>query len=149
VTRYRGAESPAGDPGNRQDWRYWVEGVDWSDWRSWLKRLATIDWATTDWATTDWAAGPWPVTPWERKPQEQEVIPLTMRAFGEDEPGEQMAAQLRTAWPAFRRWWHEGANTRPDTDEARARLEQHMPGWPCPSRSGGGRRSARVSVSRW
>jgi predicted choloylglycine hydrolase len=104
------------------DWQRWAAGVDWSDWRSWLQRLAT-----TDWTTTDWSAGPWPGSPWERKPQEQEAIPLTMRAFEEDEPGERMAGQLKTAWPAFRRWWHEGANARPDTDEARARLEQHMP----------------------
>jgi predicted choloylglycine hydrolase len=117
VTGYNDPGHPAGTPANWNDWQRWVEGVDWSDWRSWLQRLATMD----------WAAGPWPGTPWERKPQEQEVIPLTVQAFGEDEPGERMAAQLRTAWPAFRRWWREGANTRPDTDEARARLEQHMP----------------------
>jgi len=110
-----------------QDWRHWVEGVDWSDWRSWLQRLAAADWTATDWTATDWAAGPWPGTAWERTPQAHEVIPLTVQAFGEDEPGERMAGQLRTAWPAFRRWWQEGANARPDTDEAKARLEQHMP----------------------
>jgi predicted choloylglycine hydrolase len=109
-------------PANWDDWQRWVEGVDWSDWRSWLQRLAT-----TDWPTTDWAAGPWPPSPWERTPQEYEAIPLTVRAFKEDEPGERMAAQLSAAWPAFRRWWHEGANARPDADEARLRLEQHMP----------------------
>jgi predicted choloylglycine hydrolase len=127
VTRYRGAESPPGAPGNWQDWRHWVEGVDWSDWRSWLQRLAAADWAAADWAAADWAAGPWPGTPWEREPQEHEVIPLTLHAFAEDEPGERMAGRLGAAWPAFRRWWHEGANARPGTDEARARLEQHMP----------------------
>jgi predicted choloylglycine hydrolase len=115
------------EPANWNDWQRWVEGTDWSDWRSWLQRLATIDWATIDWAATDWAKGPWPGTPWERAPQEHEVIPLTVRAFKEDEPGEEMAAQLSAAWPAFRRWWHEGANARPDADEARARLEQYMP----------------------
>ncbi len=56
-----------------------------------------------------------------------EVIPLTVRAFAEDEPGDRMAAQLAAVWPAFRRWWQQGANNRPDTDQARARLEQHMP----------------------
>jgi predicted choloylglycine hydrolase len=110
------------------DWQRWVEGVDWSDWRSWLQRLAATDWTATDWTATDWSAGPWPGSPWERKPQEQQgAIPLTVRAFEEDDPGEQMAGQLETVWPAFRRWWHEGANARPDIDEARARLEQHMP----------------------
>ena len=30
-------------------------------------------------------------------------------------------------WPAFRQWWRHGANTRPTPDQARARLEEHMP----------------------
>jgi predicted choloylglycine hydrolase len=117
MTEYRDAEGPPETPASWQDWQQWVEGVDWSDWRSWLQRLATID----------WAAGPWPGIPWEGKPQQDAVIPLTVRAFGEDEPGERMAGQLAAVWPAFRRWWQEGANARPDTEEARARLEQHMP----------------------
>jgi predicted choloylglycine hydrolase len=50
-----------------------------------------------------------------------------LQAFSEDEPGQHMAGQLRAVWPAFRRWWHEGANARPGADEARMRLEQHMP----------------------
>jgi predicted choloylglycine hydrolase len=117
MTEYRDAEGPPQTPTSWQDWQQWVEGVDWSDWRSWLQRLATID----------WAAGPWPGIPWESKPQQDAVIPLTVRAFGEDEPGDRMAGQLAAVWPAFRRWWQEGANARPDADEARARLEQHMP----------------------
>jgi predicted choloylglycine hydrolase len=117
MTEYRDAEGPPQTPASWQDWQQWVEGVEWSDWRSWLQRLATID----------WAAGPWPGIPWESKPQQDAVIPLTVRAFGEDEPGERMAGQLAAVWPAFRRWWQEGANARPDADEARARLEQHMP----------------------
>ncbi len=127
MTGQRGSEHPPGMPANWQDWQHWVEGVDWSDWRSWLQRLAAADWASTDWTATDWTAGAWPGSSWERVPQAQEVIPLTLHAFGEDEPGERMAGQLNAAWPAFRRWWQEGANARPDTDEARARLEQHMP----------------------
>jgi predicted choloylglycine hydrolase len=127
VTGPRGSEHPPGIPANWQDWQHWVEGVDWSDWRSWLQRLAAADWASTDWTATDWAAGSWPGSSWERAPQAHEVIPLTLQAFGEDEPGERMAGQLDAAWPAFRRWWQEGANARPDADEARARLEQHMP----------------------
>jgi predicted choloylglycine hydrolase len=111
----------------QDDWQRWAQGGDWSDWRSWLQRLATIDWTTIDWTTTDWAADRWPGTPWERAPQVHEIIPLTVRAFAEDEPGQQMAAQLKAAWPAFRRWWEEGANERPDIEQARARLEQHMP----------------------
>ena len=97
MTRYRGAESPPGSPGNWQEWQHWVEGVDWSDWRSWLQRLAAADWAATD-----WGARPWPGTPREREPQEHEVIPLTLHAFAEDEPGERMAAQLSAAWPRWR-----------------------------------------------
>ncbi len=117
MTGHGGAERPPRAPASWQDWQQWVEGADWSDWRSWLQRMAAID----------WAAGPWPGAPWERQPQEREAIPLTVQAFGEDEPGQQMAAHLRTVWPTFRRWWHEGANQRPGIDEARARLEQHMP----------------------
>ncbi len=127
MTEHRGAERPPGDSVSSPDWQRWVEGVDWSDWRSWLQRLAATDWGAADWAATDWAAGPWPGTSWERAAAAHEVIPLTLRAFGEDEPGERMATQLSAAWPAFRRWWQEGANARPGTDEARARLEQHMP----------------------
>jgi predicted choloylglycine hydrolase len=119
---HRAAERPPDDPASWPGWQRWEEGVDWADWRSWLQRLAS-----TDWAAIDWTAGPWAGTPWERAPQAHEVIPLTLHAFGEDEPGERMTGQLRAVWPAFRRWWQEGANVRPDTDEARARLEQHMP----------------------
>jgi len=54
-------------------------------------------------------------------------IPLTLRAFGEDEPGDQIGEQLAATWPAFRRWWRQGANTRPTAAQARARLEEHMP----------------------
>ena len=78
------------------DWRQWVEGTDWSDWRSWLQRLSSAD----------WVASPWPDTPWE--PAGAGTIPLTLHAFAEDEPGDQIAAHLRATWPAFRRWWHGG-----------------------------------------
>jgi predicted choloylglycine hydrolase len=108
----------------QEDWQRWVPGADWPDWRSWLQRLATIDWTTIDWTAIDWAAGPWPDTPWERGPGTDEGIPLMVRAF-DDDVG--MAGHLRAVWPAFRRWWHGGANARPGLDEARARLEQHMP----------------------
>jgi predicted choloylglycine hydrolase len=105
------------------DWRQWVEGTDWSDWRSWLQRISSAD----------WAASPWPDTPWEPPAG---TVPLTLRAFEEDEPGDQIAAHLRATWPAFRRWWHGGpaqstgaqpAGARPSVPEARARLEEHMP----------------------
>jgi predicted choloylglycine hydrolase len=119
---HRAAKRPPGDPASWPDWWRWVDGTDWSDWRSWLQHLAA-----TDWAAIDWTAGPWAGTPWEHAPQADEVIALTLNAFGEDEPGERMAAQLRTLWPAFRDWWQEGANSRPDAEEARVRLEQHMP----------------------
>jgi predicted choloylglycine hydrolase len=93
-----------------------VEGVDWPDWRSWLKQIAA----------TDWAAGSWPGTGWEQLPQAGEV-PLTLRAWEEDEPGDQIGQHLAQVWPAFRRWWREGANTRPTAGQARAALEEHMP----------------------
>ena len=41
----------------------------------------------------------------------------------EDELGEHLTA----AWPAFRRWWREGANDRPTAWQAGARLDEHMP----------------------
>jgi len=105
-------------PSSWQDWRQWVAGVDWSDWRSWLQRVAS----------TDWAAGQWPGTPWERQraPSAGEIS-LTLRAWEEDEPGERIRGHLAASWPAFRRWWRDGPNTRPTAGQARARLEEHMP----------------------
>jgi predicted choloylglycine hydrolase len=103
-------------PSNWQDWQRWVEDVDWSDWRSWLQRVAS----------TDWASEPWPATPWEQAaPLEapQAEVSLTLRAIEEEQIGEHLAA----TWPAFRRWWLDGANTRPTAEQARARLEEHMP----------------------
>jgi predicted choloylglycine hydrolase len=153
VTGYRGAERPPGDPGNWQDWQRWVEGGDWPDWRSWLQRLAAIDWAAIDWAATDWALGPWPGSPWQGEPREDGAIPLTVRAFAEDEPGERMAGQLSGVWPAFRRWWDEGANARPGAEEARARLEQHMPelvpAWQRLAAMLGGDRAAGAALALW
>jgi predicted choloylglycine hydrolase len=120
VTAEHGDERPAAAPPNWQDWQQWVEGVDWSDWRSWLRRIAS----------TDWAGAPWPGTPWEQPPDAGQVS-LTLRAFGEDEPGPQIAGHLRETWPGFRRWWHGGAaqpaEGRPSAAEAEARLEEHMP----------------------
>ncbi len=104
-----------------QDWQQWVEDVDWTDWRSWLQRVAS----------TDWATGTWPATPWEEPapPREEPYggVALTLRAFEEDEPGDRIGEHLTATWPAFRRWWLDGANTRPTAEQARARLEEHMP----------------------
>ena len=116
MTAEHGGERPAAAPPNWQDWQQWVEDVDWSDWRSWLRRIAS----------TDWTGAPWPGTPWEQPPEAGHVS-LTLRAFGEDEPGPQIAGHLRETWPAFRRWWHGGAEARPSAAEAGARLEEHMP----------------------
>ena len=120
MTAEHGGERPAAAPPNWQDWQQWVEGVDWSDWRSWLRRIAS----------TDWTGAPWPGTPWEQPPDAGQVS-LTLRAFGEDEPGPQIAGHLRETWPGFRRWWHGGAaqsaEGRPSAAEAEARLEEHMP----------------------
>jgi predicted choloylglycine hydrolase len=116
MTAEHGGERPAAAPPNWQDWQQWVEDVDWSDWRSWLRRIAS----------TDWTGAPWPGTPWEQPPDAGHVS-LTLRAFGEDEPGPQIAGHLRKTWPAFRRWWHGGAQARPSAAEAGARLGEHMP----------------------
>jgi predicted choloylglycine hydrolase len=102
-------------PSRWQDWPRWAEGVDWSDWRSWLERVAA----------TDWTPGQ-PGAPWEQAPQAG-AVSLTVRAFGEDEPGDRIRGHLAAAWPAFRRWWREGANARPTGAEAGARLKEHMP----------------------
>ena len=122
-------------PSRWQDWQRWSEGVDWSDWRSWLERVASADW-------TDWAPGPLPGAPWEQAPQAG-AVSLTVRAFGEDEPGDRIREHLTAAWPAFRRWWREGANARPTGAEASARLEEHMPELVCrrvsPAECGPGR----------
>ena len=109
---------PLAPPSNWQDWHRWVEDVDWSDWRSWLQRVAA----------TDWASAPWPATPWEQAtPQAQGEVSLTLRAFEEDEPGDRIGEHLTATWPAFRQWWLDGANTRPTAEQARVRLEDHMP----------------------
>lgn len=107
---------PAAAPPDWTDWRQWVEGTDWTDWRSWLRRISSAE----------WAAAPWTGASWEQ-PAGAGTIPLPLRAFEEDEPGDQIAAHLRVTWPAFRRWWHGGAEARPSAAEARARLEEHMP----------------------
>jgi predicted choloylglycine hydrolase len=109
---------PLAPPSNWQDWHRWVEDVNWSDWRSWLQRVAA----------TDWASAPWPATPWEQAtPQAQGEVSLTLRAFEEDEPGDRIGEHLTATWPAFRQWWLDGANTRPTAEQARMRLEDHMP----------------------
>jgi predicted choloylglycine hydrolase len=116
VTSDRSDEHPLAAPSGWQDWQRWTEGVDWSDWRSWLQRVSSAD----------WAAGPWPGAPWDQAPGAGPVS-LTWQAFAEDEPGDRIREHLAATWPAFRRWWREGANARPSADEARARLQEHMP----------------------
>jgi predicted choloylglycine hydrolase len=106
----------AAAPRDWQGWQRWVEGVDWPDWRSWLLHVAS----------TDWAPGQEAGTPWHGAAQ-ADACSLTVRAYEEDEPGDLIHEQLAAAWPAFHRWWRDGANTRPTVEEARARLEEHMP----------------------
>jgi predicted choloylglycine hydrolase len=103
-------------PSDWQGWQRWVEGVDWSDWRSWLRRLAS----------TDWAPGQVAGAPWKGAAQTG-AVSLTVRAYEEDQPGDRIREQLAATWPAFHRWWRDGANTRPAAGQARARLEEHMP----------------------
>jgi predicted choloylglycine hydrolase len=136
VTDNHDGEGQGAAPSGWQDWQRWTEDVDWSDWRSWLQRLAATDWAATDWAATHWTSTDGTSTDWTREqapgaPREQAPpggeIPLTLRAFAEDEPGERIREHLAATWPPFRQWWRGGANTRPTTGEARARLQEHMP----------------------
>jgi predicted choloylglycine hydrolase len=137
VAENRDGERRVTPPSSRQDWQRWVEDADWPDWRSWLQRLAATDWTATDWTATDWTATDWtreqgPGTSWEQGTGWQGAagpggISLTLRAFTEDEPGDEIRAHLAATWPAFRQWWRGGANTRPTTGQARARLEEHMP----------------------
>ncbi len=103
-------------PCDWQGWQRWVEGVDWSDWRSWMRRVAA----------TDWAPGPGAGIPWAEAPRAGPVS-LAVRAYEEDEPGDRVREHLTATWPAFGRWWRDGANSRPVLREARARLEEHMP----------------------
>jgi predicted choloylglycine hydrolase len=116
VTENRDARDQAGSPAGWQDWQRWVADVDWSDWRSWLQRVAAAD----------WMSGPWPGVPWEQAARAGEIS-LNLRALAEDKPADRISEHLAATWPAFRRWWRDGANTRPTAAEARARLEQHMP----------------------
>jgi predicted choloylglycine hydrolase len=128
VTAEHEGKRPEAVPRDWTDWRQWVEGTDWpdwSDWRSWLQRISSADWGPAQ-----RTGAPWTDASWEQ-PAGAGTIPLTLRAFAEDEPGDRIAAHLRAAWPAFRRWWHGGtarsAEARPSVAEARARLEEHMP----------------------
>jgi predicted choloylglycine hydrolase len=121
VTAERGEGHPAASPPDWTDWRQWTEGIDWSDWRSWLQRISSADWAAAPRPDKPWAGAPWEQAPVTGR------IPLILRAFAEDEPGDQIASHLRAAWPVFRRWWHGGAQARPSAAEGGARLEEHMP----------------------
>jgi predicted choloylglycine hydrolase len=116
VAKHRDGGEEAAVPAPWQDWQRWVEDVDWADWRSWLQRVAD----------TDWGSGPWPGAPWEQAPQAG-GISLNLRALAEDEPGDRIGEHLAATWPAFRKWWRNGANTRPTAAQARARLEEYMP----------------------
>ena len=116
MTENRAAGDQPASPAGWQDWQRWVPDVDWPDWRSWLQRAAA----------TDWASGPWPGVPWEQAPQAGEIS-VNLRTLAEDKPGDRISEHLAATWPAFRRWWRDGANTRPTAAQARARLEQHMP----------------------
>jgi predicted choloylglycine hydrolase len=121
VTAERDNEQPATAAPDWTDWRQWTEGIDWSDWRSWLQRFSSADWAAAPSSDKPWSGAPWEPAPAAGQ------IPLTLRAFAEDEPGDQIAAHLRAAWPGFQRWWHGGGQTRPSAAQAGARLEEHMP----------------------
>jgi predicted choloylglycine hydrolase len=103
-------------PSDWQGWQRWVEGVDWSDWRGWLKRLAS----------TDWSPGQGIGLPWEGLAPPG-AVSLTLRAFAEDQPGDQVREHLTASWPAFRNWWRDGPALRPAAGEAKARLIEHMP----------------------
>ena len=116
MTENHDGSDQATPPTDWQDWQRWVADVDWSDWRSWLQRVAA----------TDWTSSPWPDVPWEQAPRAGEIS-LNLRTLAEDKPGDRISEHLAATWPAFRRWWRDGANTRPTAAEARARLEQHMP----------------------
>ena len=116
MAEYTEGESRMAESEGWRDWRRWTEDVDWSDWRAWLRRVASAD----------WAPGPWSDAPWEQADQAGEIS-VTFRSFGEDQPGDAIAGHLAAAWPAFRKWWRDGANTRPTAGQARARLEEHMP----------------------
>ena len=70
-------------------------------------------------------AGPWPDAPWEQAPRAAAISAHPAGHRG-GRPGGSLSTWPQ-AWPAFGRWWREGANTRPDAAEARTRLEEHMP----------------------
>jgi len=123
VTENQGGGGPVA-PSTGPDWQRWVEDASGPDWRSWLQHLAVTDWAATDWAGIDWAGIDWAA--WQATPGAG-AISLTLRAFTENEPGDEIRSHLASTWPAFRQWWRGGANTRPTTATARARLEEHMP----------------------
>jgi predicted choloylglycine hydrolase len=116
VANNHGDGSRVPQPSDWQAWQRWVAGVDWADWRGWLQRLAA----------TDWVPGPGRDLPWQ-EPSPAGAVSLALRAFEEDLPGHRICEHLTAAWPAFGSWWRDGANSRPDAAEARARLAEHMP----------------------
>ena len=113
-------------PEDWQAWQRWAESTDWSDWRSWLQRAASADWASGPWPGAPWGPG----APWEPAPDllpREGGIELGLRAFAEDEPGDEIREHLTAVWPAFRQWWRSGGNARPGPAEAEERLTEHMP----------------------
>jgi predicted choloylglycine hydrolase len=112
------------DKGSLADWRQWVEGVDWTDWRSLLVRLTATDWTA---GATSLSASAVPADVEWQAPSEGPAL-LRLRAYAEDHPGPRVQEHLVRTWPAFRRWWTQPTATpRPTAEEAKARLEEHMP----------------------
>jgi hypothetical protein len=93
-----GVAAPAG----RQDWRRWVDGVDWPDWRAWLQRVGSADLARGQWASA----------PWEQPPRTGEIS-LAVREY---RPAE---GAVRYHWPG--QTWAQSLDTF-DPDSIQIRL---------------------------
>ena len=53
---------------------------------------------------------------------------IVFHAVAEDRPGAAWQASFDAMWPAYRAWYlREGDDARPDLDECRTALEEHMP----------------------
>ena len=66
-------------------------------------------------------------TDWSTWQAPARAYPVTVYGIHEATPGPRWKALFDATWPAYRSWYLTGPGTRPSLEEARGRLEEHMP----------------------